>query len=105
MSPMPSLPLPSRRLRLRPQPLRPRSRHWRGLAPLLVPVALLAACSGRTATPTTPAGAPAAAPAATAAAEPLVIAPDVPERLAKFAPTPLTADLSVLPAGERQVLA
>jgi hypothetical protein len=69
---------------------------------LLLPAFLLAACTAGVRTPAGP-----ATPAAvvTTPAEPLVIAPDVATRLAKLAPTPLVADLSVLAAGEREALA
>jgi hypothetical protein len=79
------------------------------MLPLLLPAILLAACTGTATPPSTPAdatpAAPSATPAAAAATAPLALAPDAAERLNKFVPTPLTADLSALPEGERRALA
>ena len=70
-------------------------------APLaaLAPALLFVACASGGGT------APAAPPASAAPAEPEVwVAPDVAARLAKYAPTTLTADISALPEGERRAL-
>jgi peptidase M49-like protein len=83
------------------------------LTPLLVPVALSivalaqAGCAGRGGTT---ANAPAAAPTApaatpTPAAPQLTVVPDVEARVAQFARTPLSADISALPQSETKALA
>jgi hypothetical protein len=75
----------------------------RHTATLLLATTLLTACAGTTpSADTAPAAAP--TPAATPAAPEPVIAADVRTRLEKFVPTPLSADLSVLPESERTVL-
>ncbi|HXT21854.1 MAG TPA: hypothetical protein VN923_13970, partial [Thermoanaerobaculia bacterium] len=80
------------------------------LAPLSLALAAFtfSACAGGTA----PTSAPEAAPAATAAPAPtpeptpppLTVVPDVEARVAQFARTPLTADISNLPASETKAL-
>jgi hypothetical protein len=72
------------------------------LAAALAAALLLAACASGTGAPPP---APAAAPATSAPARPEVqVAPDVAARLAEYAPTTLTADISALPEGERRAL-
>ena len=84
------------------------------LTPLLVPVSLAlvtlaqAGCAGRGGTTASaPAAAPTAAatPAPTPAAPALTVVPDVEARVAQFARTPLSADISALPKSETKALA